>query len=207
MTRVFNSRIRCQHCGGLTTEESPMERWIRNHPMLDSKNGIVRFDIDILLHRYKTMGDRKGNRIVEFMMFIEVKTFGAELSMSQQDTLSLLNQVLRNRKKNMHSKPRMQVGEQPGLLYSRAKHTDVPLRLLGGHLLQLDKSSPDDSAWMKWDNKTIDQATLVDLMLFDRDPDRLNADKKDWMRRRSQPFAKMGKPPELFLGHPPGVSL
>lgn len=198
MTRQFNSRIKCQHCGCMTTEESPMERWIREHPRLDSRNGIVRFDVDILLHRFKTFDDLKGSRFIEFMMFIEVKTFSAELTDSQQDTLGLLNQLLRNRRPNMHGSPRRQLEGQPAMAYSRKKKREVPLRLLGGHLLQLSGSSPLDSESIFWDYKRIDIETLVELMLFDRDPDNLNASRRDWMRRRSQPFTKEITQGEFF---------
>jgi hypothetical protein len=193
MTRRFNSRIRCEHCGNTTSEESPMERWIRKHPTLDSRNGIVRFDIDILLHRYKTVRDSKGCRDIEFMMFIEVKTFSASLTDTQQDTLGLLNQLLRNRKRNMHSDPRRQVNGQPVKAYSRMKKREIPLRLLGGHLLQLSGSNPQDSDQIMWDYKPINEETLVELMLFDRDPDNLEANKSDWMRRRSLPFESISK--------------
>jgi hypothetical protein len=198
MTRQFNARIRCQHCGGLTTEESPMERWIRNHPLLDSSNGIVRFDVDILLHRFKVLADAKGERNIEFMMFIEVKTHSADLTKSQRDTLGLLNQVLRNRRQNMYAKPRRQIDGQPALIYSTAKGKRIPLRLLGGHLLQLSGSDPENSEWMKWDYKPIELVVLIELMLFDRDPDNLKARKSDWMRRRSNPFATIPKNPKLF---------
>jgi len=193
MTRQFNSRIRCECCGCMTSEESPMERWIRNHKTLDSRNGIVRFDIDILLHRFKTVSDAKGDRDIEFMMFIEVKTFCAELSDAQQDTLSLMNQLLRNRRPNRHSNPRRQTPGGPVKAYSRLKNREVPLRLLGGHLLQLSGSDPENSETILWDYKPIDAETLVDLMKFDRDPDNLAASKSDWMRRRSLPFNALEK--------------
>ena len=193
MTRRFNSRIRCESCGEMTSEESPMERWIRNHETLDSRNGIVRFDVDILLHRFKSISDAKGQRDIEFMMFIEVKTFSASLTDTQQDTLGLLNQILRNRRPNMHSEPRRQVPRQPAKAYSRMKRREVPLRLLGGHLLQLSGSDPKNSETILWDYKPIDVPTLVELMLFDRDPDNLDASKSDWMRRRSMPFDALEK--------------
>ena len=198
MTRQFNSRIRCQHCGNLTTEESPMERWIRNHPRLDSKNGVVRFDVDILLHRFKVTSDLKGEREIEFMMFIEVKTFGAELTRAQRDTLGLLNQTLRNRRKNNHSNPKRQSEGQPQKSYSIAKQKEISLRLLGGHLLQMSGVDPDTSDWLKWDTKQITAEDLVDLMLFDRDPDNLTARKEDWLRRRSKPFSRYVPAPDLF---------
>lgn len=193
MTRQFNSRIRCERCGEMTSEESPMERWVRQHKLLDSRNGIVRFDVDILLHRFKTVTDAKGCRDIEFMMFIEVKTFNASLTDAQRDTLGLLDQLLRNRRPNMHAKPRRQVSGRPEMAYSRMKNRDIPLRLLGGHLLQLSGSDPENSDTILWDHKPIDIETLVELMLFDRDPDNLDASKQDWMRRRSLPFGEMSK--------------
>jgi len=176
-----------------------MERWIRNHDQLDSKNGIVRFDVDILLHRFKTFQDNKGVRDIEFMMFIEVKTFNADLTLSQRDTLGILNQFLRNRCQNMHSEPRRQITGQPPKVYSRAKQKEIPIRMLGGHLLQLSGSNPDDGDCMYWDYRQIDKEMLVDLMLFNRDPDNLSVAKKDWMRRRSAAFAKIkNQQGELF---------
>jgi hypothetical protein len=127
------------------------------------------------------------------MMFIEVKTFSASLTNTQQDTLGLLNQLLRNRKSNMHSTPKRQVNNQPPKVYSRMKRREIPLRLLGGHLLQLSGSCPESSERITWDYKPIDINTLVELMLFERDPDNLDARKGDWMRRRSLPFEAIAK--------------
>lgn len=194
MTRTFNEKIRCVSCGNEQTAETDFERWMRNQRDLDSvEEGIVRFDLDVLIHKYKNVADRKGDRQIQCMMFVEVKTFMANPSESQRDTLSLLNNVLRNRMKNIHKLPRSQMGGQPRKVWSQAKNREVTLYLFGGHLLQLDGTDPSNSSMILWDFKPITASGLIELLRFERDPD--NPDKLLDIRRRSRPFAQM---PTLF---------
>lgn len=188
MTRTFNEKIRCPQCGYDHTIETDFERWMRHNPELKSESGIVRFDLDILLHRYKFSEDRKGTRDVQCMMFVEVKTFMATPSPAQIDTLSILNQVLRNRRPNIHSTPRRQVIGQLTKAYSKLNRRDVRLWLFGGHLLQIDGSSPDNSSRMLWDNLDINKSHLLELLRFERNPD--NVELKMDIRRRSGPYGK-----------------
>tara|TARA_R110000868_G_scaffold116620_1_gene310243 strand:+ start:2972 stop:3568 length:597 start_codon:yes stop_codon:yes gene_type:complete len=172
MTRTFNEKIRCTKCGNEDTVETDFERWMRQSELLDSKKGLVRFDLDILLHRYKFEVDGKGDRDIQCMMFVEVKTFMATPSPAQRDTLSMLNQVLRNRRVNINSRHRKQVADQPSRVESKLLNRDVCLRLYGGHLLQIDGSSPVNSSLMLWDNIPISSDQLIDLLLFVRNPDK-----------------------------------
>src|SRR5208283_4280506 len=88
MTRTFGENVCCPFCGKWHTAETNFERWMRNKEELDSRiEGIVRFDCDIILHRYLFHDDKKGSRVFQCIMFIEVKTHGAEPSASQEDTL------------------------------------------------------------------------------------------------------------------------
>jgi len=192
MTRPFNQRVVCEHCGRNTTAESAFERWVRGESQLASSGGIVRYDLDVLLHRYMVADDLKSSREVQAMMFIEVKTYSANLTEAQRDTLGLLNQVLRNRKPNMHGSPRRQVGGQLRKAYSHRNRREVTLFAFGGHLLQMSGSCPQDSVWMRWDwtwDLTIQQ--LIEVMRFERDPD--NPENMLDIRRRSQPFSKQLK--------------
>jgi hypothetical protein len=132
---------------------------------LDGK-GIVRFDIDVLLHRYFVTPTSE----VQYLMCIEVKTFAAVLTDSQRDTLGMFYRVLRN--------------SSPVSVFSSMRMARVPLRLLGGHLLRMSHSSPDDSAWMTWDNTPITRDELVDLLLFDRDPDDPRGNQAEWLQKR-----------------------
>jgi hypothetical protein len=190
MTRTFNEKIRCLKCGNEQTAETDFERWFRGQKELDSRDtGIVRFDLDMLLHKYKVCIDGKGDRDIQCMMFVEVKTFMAKPSMAQTDTLSMLGQVLRNRKQNIHSDPRKQVQYQTRKVFSKLLNKDVTIKLFGAHLLQLERTNPDNSSVILWDYKPVTKQILMELLRFERDPDRI-----DLMidhRRRSRPFSKM----------------
>lgn len=202
MTRTFNEKVRCQNCGHEHTAESDFERWMRGCQELDSRSeGIVRFDLDVLLHKYKNVQDNKGDRTIQCMMFVEVKTHLAEPSDSQRDTLSLLNSVMRNRVRNIHSNPRKQMGGQPRKVYSQQRKAEVALFLFGGHLLRLSGTTPMNSEIIIWDNTQIDVQQLIELLKFERDPDRPL--KKLDIRRRSRPFASM---PMLFDLHGEGIT-
>lgn len=161
---------------------------MRNEPSLDSvQEGIVRFDIDILLHRYMFKEDKKGTREIQCMMFIEVKTFDAELTAAQQETLGILSQVIRNRRRNRHRDKRgLHATDHvaPARVLSRSKYhrRSVALRMFGGHLLQLSGTTPDDSDRIRWDYKKITVETLKGLLRFDLDPDKPSK-RMDWRRR------------------------
>jgi hypothetical protein len=172
MTRTFKEKIRCQKCGHEDSPQTDFERWMRDSRDLDSSKGLVRFDLDILLHRYKFEIDGKGDRTIQCMMFVEVKTFMACPSPAQVDTLSLFNQVLRNRRVNISSIPRNQIFAQLTKARSKLLKRDICLKLYGGHLLQLDNTSPENSSLMLWDNRPISPEWLLELLLFVRDPDR-----------------------------------
>ena len=194
MTRRFGGFINCPKCGHSHTNESALERWIRNDRQLDSiGSGIVRFDIDILLHRYNFSKDHKGARNVQAMMFIEAKTHGAELTPSQQGTLSALSQILRNRRANMHQDKLGRHASDhvpPATVVDPKRQTEHALYLYGGHLLRMSDVDPMQSEWMEWDNKPITADQLRSLLLFEIDPDTFRP--IDW-RRRSAAFAARNK--------------
>lgn len=188
MTKPFGHRIACPYCRREHEAETAFNRWFRNHPQFDSMAvGLVRFDLDLLLHRYKAdHDDGMGKRTLQFMMFVEIKTHGAVLSQSQRDTLSTLSQVLRNRRRNMHSARRGLHANQPVVTKVKSRVTGKPvaIRLLGGHLLRLSGSHPGDSTVIEWDgpaqlpgvyqaDKRISESTLCKLLRFELDPDTL----------------------------------
>jgi hypothetical protein len=158
---------------------------MRGHPALDSvRESIVRFDLDVLLHRYRVETDTGGTRDIQCMMFIEVKTRGANVSPAQRDTLSLLNQVMRNRRGNRHQrKPGRHATDHVPLCkaYSMKLRRRIKLWMFGGHLLRMSGVDPATSDWMTWDNRPIDVEMLVFLLRFERDADTLRP--RDWRRR------------------------
>ncbi len=206
MTRKFNSLIRCPSCGHLHTAETPFERWVRSRPELESTAGLVRFDLDMLLHRYLTPTDKRGGRDLQGIHFVEVKTYGAEMSASQRDTLGLLNQVLRNRKPNINGErhQRNLLGHTPtATAVSLKLGQRVGLRMFGGHLLVLSGDDPDNSEWMTWHGIKIDKPTLMKLLRLDLDPDPIHGSflKTDW-RRRYGSFAASPPKPDPWLINP-----
>lgn len=196
MTRRFDSYTRCPYCKESHTAETPFEAWMRNHEKLDSRlEGIVRFDCDVLLHRYKTRPpDKKSQaraalgecRMVQCMMFIEVKSHLAELSDAQRDTLGLFSQVLKNQRTNIHGLKggrRALNHRAPLTVYSYHLGKRVQLRLYGGHLLQIEGDVPEAGKVIRWDNKPITLDQLVQLLRFEIEPDGLRP--IDWRRRWS----------------------
>lgn len=180
MTRTFKDNIKCPNCNHLHTAESAFERWMRNCPDLESgPNGaaVVRFDCDILLHKYIIHNDNIGRRDIQAMMFIEVKTFMAEPTEAQRDTLYIFNQILRNRRPTPAAKFRRKQAQNNTIytkVFSSISNKYVNIRLFGGHLLQLNKDDPFNSPILRWDKKElIDYYTLLQLLRFEIDPDTL----------------------------------
>lgn len=188
MTRTFNGRVHCPHCRQWHTAETALERWIRDAEDLDSRiKGIVRFDCDILLHRYLVPVDKRGTRDLQCVMFIEAKTHWADMTPAQKDTLSMLSQVIRNRRRNIHGAKKGRHAQDrtpPCKCYSHVLKKDVRLWLFGGHVLRMSGDCPDDSDRMAWDGKPIDRDTLIRVLRFELDPDDI-AKAIDWRRRYS----------------------
>lgn len=198
MTRTFGTHVCCPKCGTWHTAETAFERWMRNETRLDSRScGLVRFDCDVLLHKYLTLVDGRGTRALQAAMFIEVKTKGALLTTSQQDTLSMFSQVLRNRRRNIHSDRHGRHALDritPSVVRSHASGKDVRMWLFGGHLLTLSGDDPSESRWMEWDRThRISTEDLIGLLTFTIDPDTMR--KIDWRRR----YASFCERPQLAL--------
>lgn len=191
MTRPFDGKVQCPHCKDWHTAETGFERWFRNHPDLDSQViGVVRFDCDILLHRYKVINDKKAladgvPRDIQCIMFVEVKCRGKDVDAYQRDTLSMFSQMLRNRRRNRHSdRHGLHASEHvpPAKIKSQLLGRKVAVWAFGGHLLQLERDLPEEG-WLLWDHRPIDVPTLLKLFRFEVDPDTLR--KIDWRRRYS----------------------
>ena len=186
MTRRLDGMVFCPHCRKAHSQETAFERWMRGQEELDSKFGLVRFDLDVLIHRYMTPTDKRSTRDIQCLMAVEVKTHNGQLRPAQRDTFSMLSQVLRNRKTNIHHKKRgLHLCDHTPIskAFSRMLGKRVTLRMFGMHLLTLSGNDPTDSASIVWDNRQIDPATLTKLLRFDIDPDSLR--EMDWRRRYS----------------------
>ncbi len=169
MTRAYNERMECPHCGKEVTIETAFGRWVRNHPELRSKVGYTANDHDLRWHKFHT---EKG-RAFQFMMNIEIKTNGADLTESQHDTILIENQLIRNRRQTPTKELRYQYGTGPCRVYSKMNRCRVWVRHFGNHLLQFSGQGPEDSEWIRWDRMKIDVEKLLAILKFELDPDTL----------------------------------
>lgn len=169
MTRVCNQTFHCSKCGAVQTAETAVSRWVRNNPRLKSEDGNSFTDQDIWDHKFKIDHDRS----VQCLMLTEVKIHGAEPSESQNDTFSIINQLLRNRQDTPTKKSRRQLPGSGVTVFSPLNNRWVKIRSFGVHLLTFSGTGPLDSTQILWDKKSIDIPTLEDLLRFERDPDSL----------------------------------
>jgi hypothetical protein len=169
MTTAFRSEAICPSCGTAVPLETPFSRWIRNCKEYDSRNGYVLMDKDLIVHKYMT----NHNREIPYIMCVEVKSKGAEMSATQRDTFHTFAQLIRNRQNTPTSKRPLQSGPYVTKIYSTMNKRYYNIRSFGGHVLTLSNTTPDNSLQIQWDRTIIDKAILIKLLRFEINPDSL----------------------------------
>ncbi len=167
MTRLFNDNWQCPHCGVRHAKESLFSQWVRAHPELESGDGFTIHDADFWVHRYKVHQSSE----VQCLMLVETKTFAASMSQSQRQTMSLVDQCMRNRRSQ--SVGRIQAGGVAIKFRDVLTKRVFACRLFGVHQLQFEKNGPQDSDWIRWDRRDVTEEQLIGLLRFDLDPDTL----------------------------------
>lgn len=155
--------------------ESPFSAWVREHPELDSIcNRLSVTDSDLWCHRFSERNERRRQASADIrdaldsVMLVEVKTFSADESYAQRDTLTVVDALLRMACSDKNGK-RISVTIRDGRLRNR---TDRRIRCFGVHLLQLSNDRPDNSERILWDRRHfLREEHLVELLRFERDPD------------------------------------
>ena len=165
MTRPFNQIINCPHCNEEITAEPAFGRWIRNNPELDSYDGYCVIDQDYWVHEFSTYRGKD----FQLIMMVEIKTFRAMPTLAQKDTLHVIDQITRNRRNGKIK----QAGNSIQKVYSYASEKEVYIRSYGAHLLTFSHSGPDDSDWIKWNQRIVSEDILTKILRFDLDPDTL----------------------------------
>jgi len=173
VTRPFCQRMQCPKCKTEVTVETSLGRWLRAQPRLRSEDGINIYDADCsverrIVHRYKDGNSREAQCYME----VEVKEYGAEPTAAQRSTFQILSDYLKNTVCNIHSS-RGASQDRSGKfrkIYDREFDRHVWVRHYGWHLLQFERTSPEDSAWIKWDKILITSEQLVGLFAFDLHP-------------------------------------
>lgn len=145
-------------------EETPFGNWVRNNPSLEAhQHSLTVTDADWIFHKYRATVDGISTRDVQLAMLVETKTFGRTPTKSQQETLFYHHQLL-NRKGKVN----------------RVMQPEITLWHFGVYVLRMDSSRPDENSHCLWgrfgDGGTLtwmplDQATLTQVLRFDRRPD------------------------------------
>lgn len=177
MTPAWREFIPCPACGAQVSTEPAFDKWIREHPQLDSvSDSVVITDGDKWVHRYAVRMGGTKNRSVQYLMSVEVKTFEADMTPTQRDTLAMVNVLLRTtpwREQRLNGQLIPGHSQNVRIVHSVLNGRPIQLLCYGIHKLRLSHGTPDDSEWMTWDNKTITSGQLVKLLRFDLHPDSL----------------------------------
>ncbi len=169
MTRQMKEQIECPHCGETFSNETAFSRWVRQQEDLDSnRDGIVLYDSDMIVHRYKFDHDR----LYQCIMLVEIKCYNAKPTESQRDTLAIFGQFLRNDKTTSCKNRRAQVENRPAEAFSTMRKKTIRCRAFGVHVLTFEKSSPDNGK-IRWDKGDITKGQLVKLLKFELHPETL----------------------------------
>ena len=150
-------------------------QWLQRQPSLDSiRNCIAVTDCDLIIHQYSNRTEKirfeyeisqDHSKCVDHIMIVEIKTFLAQAPKSQRDTLYLMDALLREAGNKQGRRRFVEVNDRRMNGFIRY------VRCYGAHVLTLSGACPDSSDAMWWDNQPVDQAILLELLRFDRDPD------------------------------------
>lgn len=136
-------------------EESPLSKWIRDNPRLDSNvYGLSVSDVDQVIHRFLNHVDRIGTRDIQHILLIEEKSRNGEPSDSQSETLRFLDELLR----------------KAGSIRTRNNRGQkVVVKYHGLHFVIYDGPTPDASVRVYWDRKAVTRTELEEVLRFERD--------------------------------------
>jgi len=152
--------------------QSPFYEWIRSIPELDSCTyDISVTDNDCWIHQFAPRAERGQNikQVIENIQLIECKCFGATMPFAQQDTLDVVDRILRKSTAAINGRRRaIRINDsrpgRPGCYRS--------IRYYGMHVLQMSLDRPDNSDRILWDGKDVNLTVLIELLGFKRDPDK-----------------------------------
>jgi hypothetical protein len=151
---------------------SPFLAWIRAVRELDSREfSITVIDSDCWIHRFAPRKERGASitQVVEYLQLIEYKSFSAILPFAQRDTLGVVDALMRKKTATKDGR-RLPTRIDDNRTGRPGCHRLI--RWYGLHVLQMSTDSPDTSDRLLWDGKDIDQAMLIELLGFKRDPDK-----------------------------------
>ena len=175
MTRYIKKEP-CSECG----QPHWFRYWVGRNCLSSQQLSVS--DGDLIFHRFKRISDPLGERDLEHMMMVEVKTGDEKLRYAQHDTLSVFSQRLLAMAPG-NGKP-IGVQSRAG---TRIKEGTRKVKLVwyGVHLLRVP-SVPSEDGPFAWNNKQTDRQTLIEILNMDRDPRRPDL-RLDIDRRHKKP--------------------
>ena len=148
-------------------KESPFSQWLRYHDGLPSREnktqqGTSIADADYWIHKYRSHTDKIGDRTIDSIMCVELKTFSAEVAFSLRDTLALVNHIFLQTSLTKDGRIKVFKIRMGGEVRT--------VKMYGYFVLRLQGSRPDDGGWITWNGRKINEKMLVEILRFDRDP-------------------------------------
>lgn len=180
--------------------KSAFEDWTRTVPGLDSKEYQLSItDNDCWVHQFAKRKENSAGiqQVIENLMLVEVKTFGAQQPFAQRDTLDVINRILRKSSVRPN-------GRRYAVKIADSRHPGCHryVRWFGVHLLQLSSDRPDKSVEIIWNKLWISEQGLIEILRFERDPDH-PAKALDTRRHHRRPFRETQPQLKLVLEGPP----
>lgn len=167
--------------------ESPFSNWIRGEQQLDSiQERLSVLDTDYWVHQFRARRDRVGERMIDSIMCLELKTNQADLPFAQRDTLRLIAALHRKVAYTENGRIKTVKLDMVGEIRF--------VRMYGYFLLRLERDRPDDGGWIEWHGRRVDLQTLIEILSFRRDP-RTHRKRSD---RRHHTASTGQKHPDLF---------
>ena len=147
--------------------QTPFGSWVQAHPDLDSiRHSLTITDADMMFHKYKTYTDSIGTREIQLQMWVEVKSFNAQLTKSQHETLFDHHQALNTKSQTVMRRS------------TNGKNRQV--WHFGVCILQMEGQIPEDNK-TRWGVFRCDGSIrwypcsavhgIVEVLRFDRRPD------------------------------------
>jgi len=140
-------------------------------------------DTDMWVHKF---GKRRGrfsawDRDVQYLMKVEVKTHGADITDAQRDTINAVDALLRTKPfKEYRDSGQLAPGHKDNVRRVVSLFSGKPTRIIchGLHVLRMSGSTPGTSAadpngWITWDGRPITDKQLEMLFRYELDPDSL----------------------------------
>lgn len=139
MTAAVRHFATCPHCGGAVPTQTPLSDWLRALPEPWSSRTVSNQNLDYIWHQYRD----------NWLITIEEKRFEGTVNFAQRDTHGVLVQLLH-------------AGSGTEVITARDIRVRVEYR--GHYVLRLEKTTPDDSAWLELNGQRATKAQFLELL-------------------------------------------